>query len=142
MGVEAEIRGYAEEGNLHLDVEGDSEGILIGKHERTLEAIEILVHRIVIRGLREPVKFVLAVSGYRRKRVDSLEKVALRLGERAKKDRKAMAVGPFNAQDRRMIHLALQHDGLVKPESIGEGPLRKISILSRISEGEGNRSLE
>jgi len=142
MGVEVENRGYIEERNLHLDLEGDSEGILIGKHGCTLEAIEILVHRIVNRQLKEPVKFVLDVGGYRRKRADSLEKLGLRLGERAKEDGKAITVGPFNAQDRRIIHLALQQDGLVKTESIGEGPLKKISILPRKSAGEGNRSLE
>jgi spoIIIJ-associated protein len=142
MWVEVEIRGYIEEGNLHLDLEEDSEEILIGKHRCTVEAIEILVHRIVNRQLREPAKVVLDVGGYRRKRADSIEKMALRLGERAKEDGKAITVGPFNAQDRRIIHLALQQDGLVKTESIGEGTLMKISILPRKSEGEGNRSLE
>jgi spoIIIJ-associated protein len=51
-------------------------------------------------------------------------------------------VGPFNAQERRIIHIALQEDPLVKTESIGEGPLKKISILPRKSEGEGIDPLE
>jgi predicted RNA-binding protein Jag len=80
MEVEAEILGYilTLEGILYLDVEGGSEGILVGKQGRTLEAIEIFAHRI----------------GHR-------------LGERAKRDGKAMTVDLFNAKERKIIHRAL-----------------------------------
>jgi spoIIIJ-associated protein len=142
MGVEAEIKGYFEEGSLYLEVEKDSEGILVGKHGRTLEALETLVNRMVNRRVKEPVRVVLDVGGYRKRRTESLGKLAGRLGERAKKEGKAITVGPFNAQERRVIHLALQQDPLVKTESIGEGPLKKISILPRKSAGEGIESLE
>ncbi|MEI9478266.1 MAG: R3H domain-containing nucleic acid-binding protein [Deltaproteobacteria bacterium] len=54
-----------------------------------------------------------------------------------------MSIGPFNAQERRVIHIALQGDPLVvKTESIGEGPLKKISILPRKTEGERIEPLE
>ncbi len=103
-----------EEGSLCLEVEGDSEGILVGKHGRTLEALEILINRMVNRRVKEPVRVVLDVGGYRKRQADSLGKLAGRLGERAKERRKAITVGPFNAQERRIIHLALQQDPLVK----------------------------
>jgi spoIIIJ-associated protein len=142
MGVEAEIRGYFEEGSLHLEIEKDNEGILVGKHGRTLEALKTLINRMINRRMKEPVRVELDIGGYRKRRMDSLGKLAGRLGERAKKEGKAITVGPFNAQERRIIHIALQEDPLVKTESIGEGPLKKISILPRKSEGEGIDPLE
>lgn len=142
MGVEPEIRGYSEEGSLYLEVEKDNEGILVGRHGRTLEALETLINRMVNRRVKEPVRVVLDVGGYRKRRTESVGKLAGRLGERAKKEGKVITVGPLNAQERRIIHLALQQDPLVKTESIGEGPLKKISILPRKSAGEGIESLE
>ena len=56
MGVEPEIRGYFEEGSIHLEVEKDSEGILVGKYGRTLEALETLINRMVNRRVKEPVR--------------------------------------------------------------------------------------
>ena len=44
MGVDQEIRGHSWERSLCLEVEGDSEGTLVGKHGRTLEALEILIN--------------------------------------------------------------------------------------------------
>jgi len=97
---------------------------------------------MVNRRVKEPVRVVLDVGGYRKWRRESLGKLAGRLGERAINEGKAVTVGPFNAQERRIIHLALQQDSLVKIESIGEGPLKKISILPRKKAGEGIESLE
>ena len=42
MGIEPEIQGHSWEGRLCHEVEGDSEGILVGKHGRAFEAFEIL----------------------------------------------------------------------------------------------------
>jgi spoIIIJ-associated protein len=110
MGVEAEIQGYFKEGELHLDVERDSEGVLVGRHGRTLEAREILINRMVNRRVNEPVRVVFDIGGYLRRQTESLEKLAGRLGERAKKEGKTITVGPLKAQERIIIHLSLQRD--------------------------------
>ncbi|MEI9478265.1 MAG: KH domain-containing protein [Deltaproteobacteria bacterium] len=55
MGVEPEIRGSLKEGYLCLEVEGDREGILIGKHGRILEALEVLINRMVNKRVKESV---------------------------------------------------------------------------------------
>ena len=36
MGVKTEVEGFLKEGTLYLEIKGDQEGILIGKHGRTL----------------------------------------------------------------------------------------------------------
>jgi spoIIIJ-associated protein len=131
MGVSPEVEGYLKEGKIYLEIKGDSEGILIGRHGRTLEALEILINRMVNKQIKEPVRIVLDIDHYREKRLSSLVQLADRLSERTKRDGKAITIGPFNAYDRRIIHVALQEDPLVSTESIGEGPMKKISILPK-----------
>ncbi len=74
------------EGYLCLEVEGDREGILIGKHGRTLEALEVLINRMVNKRVKESVRVVLDIDRYRERRAESLGKLADRLGERAKRE--------------------------------------------------------
>lgn len=131
MGLEPRIDGTLREGIIWLEVAGDEEGILIGRHGRTLEALEILVSRMVNRRLEQPMRIVIDVDRYRERRADSLSKLADRLGEKAKREARAITIGPFNPQERRIIHMALQNDPYVETQSIGEGPVKKISILPR-----------
>jgi len=140
MGLEPEIEVSSKEGDICLEIKGDRDGILIGRHGRTLEALEVLINRMVNKQVQEPVRVVLDIDHYRHRRVDSLEKLADRLGERAKREGKAITIGPFNSQDRRVIHIALQNDPLLRTESIGEGPIKKISILPAGSEGRKDRT--
>jgi len=78
---------------------------------------------MVNRRVKEPVRVVLDVGGYRKRRTDSLGKLAGRLSERANREGKMISLCPLNAQNRRIIQQeALQEDPLVKTESISEGP--------------------
>jgi spoIIIJ-associated protein len=43
----------------------------------------------------------------------------------------------FNAQDRRLIHIALKEDPSIRTESLGEGKLKKITIIPTRSNEEG-----
>ena len=50
-------------------------------------------------------------------------------GEKAKITGHAITAGPFNARDRRIIHMALKDDLSLKTESLGEGEMKKIAIV-------------
>jgi spoIIIJ-associated protein len=55
--------------------------------------------------------------------------MALRLGEKAKRSGHPLTVGPFNPNDRRLIHIALKEDPSIRTESLGEGQLKKVMII-------------
>jgi spoIIIJ-associated protein len=137
MGVKAGVEGFLKEGDLHLEIRGDQEGILIGKHGRTLESLQILINRMVNKRMLRPVRVLLDIDDYRKRRVDTLTKMALRLGEKAKRSGHPLTVGPFNANDRRLIHIALKEDPSIRTESLGEGQLKKIMIIPTRGEEEG-----
>ena len=128
MGIETEVEGSVREGDIYLEVKGDDEGILIGKHGRTLESFQILINRMVNKQAKGPVRIILDVAGYKKRRADSLEKMAGRLAENVKRTGRAVTIGPFSAHDRRIIHITLKEDPSVKTESLGEGEWKKLRI--------------
>jgi spoIIIJ-associated protein len=129
MGVKTEVEGFVTEGNLYLEIKGDQEGILIGKHGRTLESLQMLVSRMVNKRLKNAIRVILDVDDYRKRRADSMAQMARRLGEKAKSTGHSQTVGPFSAHDRRIIHLTLKEDPFLKTESLGEGELKKVRII-------------
>ena len=129
MGIETEVEGSIKEGDIYLDIKSDEGGILIGKHGRTLESLQVLVNRMVNKQAKKPMRVVLDVANYKKRRADSLEKMAGRLGENVKGTGKEVTIGPFSAHDRRIIHMALKEDPGVKTVSLGEGEWKKIRII-------------
>ena len=135
MGVRPEVEGFLREGALHLEIRGDQESVLIGKHGRTLEALQMLINRMVNKRLKSAIRVTLDIDDYRKRRADSMTQMAHRMGEKAKSTGRLHTAGPFNAHDRRIIHLALKEDPFLKTESLGEGELKKIKIIPMKQEG-------
>jgi spoIIIJ-associated protein len=59
------------------------------------------------------------------------------MGEKAKSKGHPLSIGPFDAHDRRLIHIALKEDPSLRTESLGEGTLKKIAIIPVSSKEEG-----
>ncbi len=129
MSIKSEVVGFLKEGTLYLEIKGDKEGILIGKHGRTLESLQMLINRMVNKKLKSAMRVVLDIDDYRKRRADSMAQMALRLGEMAKRTSHSQTVGPFTAHDRRIIHLTLKEDPSLKTESLGEGELKRVKII-------------
>jgi spoIIIJ-associated protein len=129
------LEGFLREGEIYLEVRGDREGILIGKHGRTLESLQFLVNRMVNKRLKEPVRVILDINDYRKRRADNLKKMAVRLGEKVKTRGHGLTIGPFNAHDRRIIHIALKEDPFLSTESLGAGEMKRIKIIPTKKEG-------
>jgi spoIIIJ-associated protein len=137
MGAKVEVEGSLKEEALYLEIKGDQEGILIGRHGRTLESLQILINRMVNKRLAKPLRVVLDIDDYRKRRADTLTKMAVRIGEKAKSKGHPLSIGPFDAHDRRLIHIALKEDRSLRTESLGEGKLKKITIIPVRSKEEG-----
>lgn len=142
MGVKASVESRYEDGNLHVEVTGDEEGIVIGRRGRTLDAIESLMNRMVNRAGTEPMRVLVDVDRYRKRREESLLRTARRLAKKAKSENRVVTVGPLSSRERRVIHLALAEDPGLRTESIGEGEVKKLRIIPAGKELEERRTLE
>ena len=66
---------------LVLNIVGDELGVLIGRQNETLSALEFVTRLMVNQQVRTRTNFVVDVNGYRAKRAESLRKLALRMAE-------------------------------------------------------------
>jgi spoIIIJ-associated protein len=142
MGIQATVqkKTSARGDETILEIQADNSGLLIGRKGQTLEALQYLVTRIAgERPGREGSHVVVDVESYRERRRKSLEDMALRLGEKAKRQRKTVTVDALSAADRRIIHAALQDDPWVSTKSLGQGSYRRLLI---IPEGDRKRKDE
>ena len=114
-----------------LKVETTNPAILIGRHGRTLDALQYVVRKIVRKKKPTRVGVSFDVEGYRDRRKASLTQFALRLGEKVKHSGKPATINSMNAYDRRIVHIALKDDASVRTESKGNGLFRKLVILPR-----------
>ncbi len=130
MGEKAEVeRIGSDPESIELEIKGDGSGILIGRHGQTLDALEYLVNRVAARRIKDGMPIVLDTESYRARRRQQLERMALSMGERAKREHQPVKLDPMPPRDRRIIHLALKDDPLVSTRSSGEGFLRSVEIV-------------
>jgi spoIIIJ-associated protein len=132
MDVQASVevkRGEAGD-EVILDIRAENSGLLIGRKGQTLEALQYLVTRIADErsGIEGP-HIVVDIENYHERRRKSLQDMALRLGEKAKRQRKTVTVDALSAADRRIIHAALQDDPWVTTKSLGQGSYRRLLII-------------
>lgn len=127
--VEATVSVGQAKGKINLNVEGDASGVLIGRKGKTLDAIEYIVNRIVNNTSDKKIKVVVDSENYRQRHIDSLNELALKLGEKVKQQKKALSTPPLNPHDRRIVHLALKKDDRLDTKSRGEGLLKKVVVI-------------
>jgi spoIIIJ-associated protein len=114
-----------------FNVRGGNSAVLIGKRGQTLEAIQYLVEKIVNKNRKGRVGIHIDVEGYLEKRRMSLQRLAVNMAEKVKSTGKPAAIGQMNAHDRRIVHIALQDDNMVRTQSKGEGFLKKLVIFPK-----------
>ena len=118
-----------DEGELILDITGEDLAVLIGRHGKTLEALQFLVSAITVRkiGFRYPV--VIDVEGYKSRQRQKLESIARSSANKAAAQRRNVKLRPMTPYERRIVHIALRDDERVETVSEGEGSSRHVVIV-------------
>ena len=117
-----------EEGNVRVNMEGDTLGILIGRRGETLDALQYLTSLQVNKGQDDYTRVTLDTEGYRAKREEALVRLANRMANRAQKTGRKVSLEPMNPYERRILHSALQDHPAVTTHSEGEEPNRHVVI--------------
>jgi spoIIIJ-associated protein len=121
----------ADEGEppLVLDVHGPDTDLLIGRRGSTLAALQYITRLIIGREVAGRVNLVVDVDGFKARREQALQRLAQRLAEQALRTGRTVVLEPMPPHERRYIHLALRDHPQVTTQSIGEGDLRKVTII-------------
>ena len=96
---------------------------LIGRHGETLEDIQYLVNRILIRHVADAPRIRVDVEYYRSMREDNLVEKARQLADRVRATGQVMELPPLNSYYRRIVHNLFVDDPQVMSVS-EQGQLR------------------
>lgn len=137
MGLEASVLDVREtEDNIVVELESKDTGMLIGKHGRTLDALQFLVNLLMNSKRREYARIMLDVESYREKRQNSLTRLAKSVAARVDKSGQSVALDYMNPYERRIVHLALEDDERVFTKSDGNGVYKRVRVLPAAQSGD------
>ncbi len=129
MGVNVAVHVKTDdEGNVRVNMQGDTLGILIGRRGETLDALQYLTSLQVNKGQSEYTRVTLDTENYRARREEALIRLANRMANRAQKTGRKVSMEPMNPYERRILHSALQNNPAVETHSEGEEPNRHVVI--------------
>ncbi|MBT3288076.1 MAG: hypothetical protein HN849_02185 [Victivallales bacterium] len=143
LGFEAEVLPKDENGKLVLSLKSEKPGRLIGRKGVYLDSFELLLNRVLRRSFEKCDWVSLEIDGYqkrqrqprdgdRRSNVDValLEGVARDAAKEVQRWGEEKQIGPFNAAERRVIHMTLRGEDGVDTESLeADSDGRKLVIV-------------
>ncbi len=119
------------ESPVTLEINTENPGVLIGRRGQALSALQYMVNFLSSRELKSGVKVILDVAGYRKRRRDELQSMAIRIADMVKTNRRAITLEPMVAWERRIVHLALHEENEITTGSVGYGERRKVVVSLR-----------
>lgn len=125
---DTKISAEKKDDDIILNIKGNNPGILIGPQGKTLEALEFIINKAVNKVSEKKIRVIVDTENYRQRKEESLKRLALKLGEKAKKTGKTVATNPMNPHDRRIVHITLKPDRQIQTKSKGEGLFKKVFI--------------
>lgn len=129
---EVEIEEYeGDEGELILDITGDDLAVLIGRHGKTLDALQFLISSITTRTVGHRYPIVVDVEGYKGRQRQKLEDIAVNAADKAVSQDRSIKLRPMTPYERRIIHVALRDDDRVETVSEGEGRARRVVVIPK-----------
>jgi spoIIIJ-associated protein len=129
LSCRVEVAEMEEDGQrARLSVSGEDSALVIGRQGQTLDAIELVLNRIVERRLPGSIPITVDAEDYRQRRAQKLADVAFREAGRVRETDRPIALEPMSPRDRRSVHIALRDEPGVVTRSEGEGQFRHIII--------------
>jgi len=113
---------------IRFAVNGEDAALVIGRQGQTLDAIELVMNRIVDRRWPGSTQVTIDAEDYRARRAQKLTDMAHQEAGKVKKSGRPIELEPMSPRDRRSVHLALQNEPGVSTRSEGEGQFRHIVI--------------
>jgi spoIIIJ-associated protein len=116
----------------YFEVNGPDLAMLIGRHGNTLEALNLVFNNILNAGVKNNRRYyTIDAEGYRARRADQLKNLALVTLERAVREKKPQKLEPMLPSERKIVHLALAENPLVRTESEGVEPERRVVVFPK-----------
>ncbi|USS84632.1 protein jag [Fructilactobacillus myrtifloralis] len=117
--------------HVYINCETDKEGLLIGKHGRTINALQQLCEFYLTNHGVNYVEVSLDTANYRERREQILTDLARKTARNVQSTGQPVHLDAMPAFERKQIHMALEDfDGLIT-YSVGNEPNREVVIASK-----------
>lgn len=128
LNAPALVKISREDGLIVFQLDTQKQGILIGKHGKTLNALQYLSQVFIHRAAKNKLSVVVNVGNYREKRQAILERLAEKTAEKVKQTKRSVFLEPMPAFERKLIHSVLSKNDGVQTHSEGEEPYRYLVV--------------
>ncbi len=128
MGLEevgVEIESGDEAQVIHLTVDEQDSGLLIGRHAETIDSLQRVVRLVCQKDGDKPIH--LNINDFRERREEHLKDLAQRVAERVVETGRPHSLH-LPAAERRVVHMELANFPGIETESQGEGVHRVLFI--------------
>ena len=106
----------------------DKQGLLIGKHGKILNALQVLAQVSVHRFVKGRISVQVDVGDYRARRSETLQQIAERTARKVLKTKQPVYLEPLPAYERKQIHAALSKNKRISTHSEGKEPHRYLVV--------------
>jgi spoIIIJ-associated protein len=124
---EASVSGH-EGSKVFLDLESPDANLLIGKHGKNLDALQVLVNVYAGNLADRPIRVVVDSEDYRSRREEHLVRLAMKTAQQVRRTRTSRLLEPMNPFERRLIHTALSDMDDIHTESEGDGLIKQVRV--------------
>lgn len=128
MGLEIQFESSIREDTFEVTLYSNNNSILIGKNGQNLKALETIVRAKINGDWGVNPKIVLDVENYKEKKIQNLERLAIRVAKEVRATKVDVALDNMNSFERRVIHNKLTNFKGVSTISEGEEPNRHVVI--------------
>ena len=127
-GAQATVTVEARRDRMTFVFDTDKQGLLIGKHGKILNALQVLAQVSVHRFIKGRISVQVDVGDYRARRSETLHQIAERTARKVLKTKQPVYLEPLPAYERKQIHAALSKNKRISTHSEGKEPHRYLVV--------------
>ena len=127
-GAQATVTVEARRDRMTFVFDTDKQGLLIGKHGKILNALQVLAQVSVHRFIKGRISVQVDVGDYRARRSETLQQIAERTARKVLKTKQPVYLEPLPAYERKQIHAALSKNKRISTHSEGKEPHRYLVV--------------
>lgn len=134
LGFHTKVEQYKQDDEILLHIATVDPGSIIGKQGQTLNQLQFLLNRMLLRADPNAPRVIVDCERYREGERDQLIRKALDAADRVRRWGEPVTIGPFRAFDRRIIHKHIENDPeleAISEEGGEEGAPKKMLIRVR-----------
>jgi spoIIIJ-associated protein len=114
-------------GVYRIDLQGEGGELLLSQRGEPLKAVQHIVSTAFRRQLGEEGRVLVDCQHFRRDKDNELQQMARFLATKALRTGAPQEIGPLNAYERRIVHLAVAEEG-ASSESVGDAAVKTVII--------------